>query len=66
MDEEIKIPVLKAISAWLIAIATSMWQTFSQVPWDKLAQFAAFLYSVCLIYEYLRKRFRKSSQHGSD
>lgn len=66
MDEEIKIPVLKAISAWLIAIATSMWHTFSQVPWDKLAQFAAFLYSLCLIYEYLRKRFRKSAQYGSD
>lgn len=68
-EEDIKMPIIKAVSAWLLAVITSLWQTFSTIPWDKLAQFAAFVYSICLIYEYVRKKVipeQEEKLDGSD
>lgn len=56
-DTEIKVPMLKAISAWCAALITSAWQTWNVIPWDRLAQFAAFLYSLALLWEYVRMRW---------
>ena len=56
--QEITHPGIKVTTAWLTAILTSGWQTFSTIPWDKLAQFAAFLYTIVLIIEWIRKRIK--------
>lgn len=68
-DTELKAPVIKVTTAWLAALLTDsmsfVWSAFSSVPWDKLAQFAAFVYSLCLIYEWLRKR-RQRKNNGTE
>lgn len=60
---EIKAPVIKITTAWLAALFSdffmSLWHVFKETPWDKLAQFAAFIYTVCLIIEWGVKRWRK-------
>lgn len=53
---EIKTPMFKAITAWAAALGTSTWQIWYQLPWDRFAQFAAFIYSLCLIWEYACKK----------
>jgi hypothetical protein len=65
-DQDIKLPFVKVVSAWLTAVAASTWQTFSELPWDVLAQFAAFVYSCALIYEWLHKKFMRRDSHGSN
>lgn len=59
MTTEISRPLFKAISAWAAVMLTSMWHTFTIIPWDKFAQFAAFVYSLCLLYEYIKKKADK-------
>lgn len=63
---EVQAPVWKAVSLWVIAVLTDstmfFWETFNSIPWDKFAQFAAFIYSLCLIYEYVRKRIRNGTK----
>ena len=51
---------MKVASAWLLTLVASVWQNFVSLPWGALAQFAAFLYSCSLIYEWLREKFKKS------
>ena len=53
---------LKMISAWLTVFVSSTWQSFTEVPWEILAQFAAFIYSCALILEWVVKRFRSSDR----
>lgn len=67
-DTDVKAPMFKLITAWLIAIWSSTIDIFASIPWDKLAQFAAFVYSCLLIYEYIRKRIRaiKAPKAGED
>lgn len=57
-NEDYKVATMKAVIAWIAAIGSSLWQTWSSVPWDKFAQFAAFIYSVLLIIDYIRKRLQ--------
>lgn len=64
-DTDVKAPVIKAIIAWIAAIVTSAMEVFSTIPWDKLAQFAAFIYSCILIWDHLRKKFRKGDSNGT-
>lgn len=63
IDHETRTAVAKGIIAWIAALLTDsmsfIWNIFSSTPWDKLAQFAAFIYSVCLIYQYLAKQRRQ-------
>ena len=69
MTTEISRPILKAVTAWIFAMLTSLWHSFSTIPWDKFAQFAAFVYSLCLIYEYLKKKWAQSKEsppHGTN
>lgn len=65
-SSEIHAPVWKAVSLWVIAVLTDstmfFWETFNNIPWDKFAQFAAFIYSLCLIYEYVRKKIRNGTK----
>lgn len=61
---ELRAPVLKVISAWFVSLYTSTWQAWLHVPWDKLAQFAAFIYTICLICEFVRKRRLKERRKG--
>lgn len=65
-DTDVKAPMLKAISAWLVVLVTTVWEKFTILPWDKFAQFAAFVYSCCLIWEYVRKKIKKGSTNGSE
>ena len=58
-DLEVRFPVLKVISVWLTIWLTTMWQSFSEVPWEILAQFAAFLYSAVLLLEWAIKKVRR-------
>lgn len=58
-DLEVRFPVLKVISVWLTVWLTTLWQSFSEVPWEILAQFAAFLYSVVLLMEWTIKKVRR-------
>lgn len=58
-DTDIKLPMLKFASAWITVVLASAWHTFSVIPWDKLAQFAAFVYSCALIWEWVRKQLAK-------
>lgn len=60
--DEIKLPFVKAITAWLMAILASLWQTFSEIPWDLLAQFAAFSYSCVLLGEWALKKWKKRKE----
>lgn len=66
-NNEIRLPFVKALTAWLMAILASVWQTFSAIPWDVLAQFAAFSYSCVLLGEWLWKRYKrwKCKKHGT-
>jgi hypothetical protein len=63
---EMRAPVLKATLAWALALITDsasfLWHTLSWVHWDKLAQFAAFVYSVHLIWEFHEKRKAKKKE----
>lgn len=63
---EMRAPVLKATLAWALALLTDsasfLWYTISWVHWDKLAQFAAFVYSVHLIWEFHAKRKAKKKE----
>ncbi len=69
--------MIKAITAWAAAIFASAWDgaaqlfqwhwaIFTTLPWDKFAQFAAFIYSCCLIWEFLRKRSKKDKVNGPE
>lgn len=58
-DTDVKLPFIKVVTAWLTVVLSSTWQTFSIIPWDKLAQFAAFIYSCALILEWLKKQIIK-------
>lgn len=63
----ITFPMLKAISAWLAALSTSLWNTWVSVSWDKAAQFAAFIYTLCLISDWIRKKLtKKGKESGSN
>ena len=57
-DTDVKAPIFKLITAWVMALWSSTVDIFASIPWDKLAQFAAFVYSCLLIYEYIRKRIK--------
>lgn len=59
-NQDITYPGIKVTTAWLTTLLASTWQTFSGMPWDKLAQFAAFIYSLVLIYEWISKKIQKS------
>lgn len=61
-DSDFNVGLFKAGVAWVMAITTSLWEAWSTVPWDKFAQFAAFVYSVCLIIEFLRKKWLKRAR----
>ena len=67
-NEEIRAPFFKAVSAWVVAMLSSLWVSFTMVHWDKLAQFAAFIYTCSLIFEYLYKKFKKKDkcEDGTD
>lgn len=63
--------MLKAILAWTLALLTDstsfVWDVFVSMPWDKLAQFAAFVYSVKLILAERKKRIaKKEKQDGAE
>lgn len=64
-DLEVRFPVLKVISVWFTVWLTTLWQSFSEVPWEILAQFAAFLYSVVLLVEWMIKKVRRF-RRGAD
>ncbi len=64
-DLEVRFPVLKVISVWFTIWLTTLWQSFSEVPWEILAQFAAFLYSVVLLLEWAIKKVRRF-RRGAD
>ena len=64
-DTDVKAPTFKLITAWLVALWSSTIDIFASIPWDKLAQFAAFVYSCLLIYEYIRKRIRAARENKS-
>ena len=64
-DLEVRFPVLKVISVWLTIWLTTLWQSFSEVPWETLSQFAAFLYSVALLMEWTIKKIRRF-RRGAD
>ena len=64
-DLEVRFPVLKVISVWFTIWLTTLWQSFSDVPWEILAQFAAFLYSVVLLVEWMIKKVRRF-RRGAD
>ena len=64
-QSSVKHPGLKMISAWLSVYLSYMWQSFTEVPWEILAQFAAFIYSCALILEWVIKRFRSSDRGTS-
>lgn len=64
-DFEVRFPVLKVISVWFTVWLTTLWQSFSEVPWEILAQFAAFLYSVVLLVEWMIKKVRRF-RRGAD
>lgn len=66
LDTDVKAPMLKAITAWLAVLFTSLWDQFTTLPWDKFAQFAAFVYSCCLIWEFLRKKTKKEKPNGTE
>lgn len=63
---EVKAPVIKLITAWGAALFSDffvqLWNAFQAAPWDKLAQFAAFIYTMCLIVEWVVKRWRKTRE----
>lgn len=63
---EIQAPLFKVISLWVLAVLTDstlfFWNAFTTIPWDKFAQFAAFIYSLCLIYEWIRKKFQNGTK----
>lgn len=65
-DTDVKAPMLKAITAWIAVAFTTLWTHFTTLPWDKFAQFAAFLYSCCLIWEFLRKKIKKGKTNGTE
>ena len=69
-DTEVKFPMIKAITAWIAALLSSFlspaWETFTSISWDKLAQFAAFVYSLCLIYEWAKKKHKKGESNGTE
>lgn len=60
---EIRGTTVKLVSAWIAALITDsmsvMWNLITAVHWDKLAQFAAFVYSLCLIYEHFANKRKK-------
>lgn len=64
-DLEVRFPVLKVISVWFTIWLTTLWQSFSEVPWEILAQFAAFLYSAVLLVEWMIKKVRRF-RRGAD
>lgn len=64
-DLEVRFPALKVISVWFTIWLTTLWQSFSEVPWEILAQFAAFLYSVVLLVEWMIKKVRRF-RRGAD
>lgn len=64
-DMEVRFPVLKVISVWFTIWLTTLWQSFSEVPWEILAQFAAFLYSGVLLVEWMIKKVRRFKR-GTD
>lgn len=67
MTTEISRPILKVVTVWTAAMLTSLWHTFTVIPWDKCAQFAAFVYSLCLIYEWIKKKAdKKKLTTGTD
>lgn len=65
-DTHIRYPTFKLLSTWLATLGSSMWAVFSNVPWEVLAQFAAFLYSCTLLYEWVVKRIRRSRNKEDD
>lgn len=58
-DSTVKAPLFKVISAWILTWLASVWQVFSAIPWDMLAQFIAFVYSCALLYEWIHKKLKK-------
>ena len=58
-DIDVKAPMLKMISAWVVALVTSAWHTWQAFPWSTLAQFLAAVYSAMLIVELIVKKYRK-------
>ena len=44
--------------SWPLAKVLSVWAAFGITTWQEAAAFAAFIYSLCLIAEWLYKRVR--------
>lgn len=61
---DIRFPVTKMISAWLTVFLSSLWGAFTSVPWEVLAQFAAFAYSVALLWEFVSKKIKYKEPEG--
>lgn len=61
-ETEIQFKGLKITTVWGAVLSTKilsdMWIAFYSVPWDKLAQFAAFIYTVFLATEFIVKKIR--------
>lgn len=52
MNDDVKHPVIKAASGTVLAV-------WSDMSWGERAQMAAFLYTLCLLIEWLWKRVLK-------
>ncbi|MFV0408918.1 MAG: hypothetical protein ACK5LJ_04220 [Paracoccus sp. (in: a-proteobacteria)] len=63
-DSNVKLPVLKVMSAWLATFLAGTWNVFASVPWEILAQFAAFLYTLALLVEWISKKLRNKKLRG--
>ena len=64
-DTDVKMPVIKCISVWITVFLSSFWQVFAATPWEILAQFLAFVYSMILVCEWIYKKC-KGFMYGTD
>lgn len=60
--DDVRAPILKLTSAWGFTLLTSMFETWREFPWDKAAQFMAFIYSALIVYEWISKKYRKTRE----
>ena len=57
--DDLKVSTMKAVVAWISVLASSALETWTAIPWDKLAQFAAFIYTTCLIIQFIWRRVKE-------